>query len=194
VIHVNIRRLRSRSATVFANDGTRIARFAASGGFRERLRNRPMPSAGLPPLIVDSELCVVSRRNDSLGTRGRFVAFAVLAAVSAVVAIAWTVAGAWMVLPYSVVEVALVGIAFAHAGRRAGDWERLVVVGNRVIVERSRGGRQTRQELDRWRMRIETAGRHLVLCAAGERVAFGGGLGPAERAAAGRDLRRLTRL
>jgi hypothetical protein len=69
-----------------------------------------------------------------------------------------------------------------------------VIAGDRVIVERGRGGRVSRREFCRWRTRVETAGRHLVLCVAGERVAFGGDMPAAQRAAASRDLRRLTRL
>jgi len=153
-----------------------------------------MQGADLPPSFAETEFCVESRRIDSLGTRGRGVAFGTLATASAVVALAWSAAGAWVVLPFAIVEITLVAAAFVVAERRAGDWERLVVAGDRVIVERSQGGRLTRRELNRWRTRIETARRSLVLYSAGERVAFGGLLEPRERAATGRDLRRLTRL
>ncbi len=156
-----------------------------------------MPSAGLPPLNVDPELCVVSRRSDSLGTRGRCVAFAAVAVVGVAVAVAWALAGAWVVLPYSAAELVVVAIAFRSAERRCRDWERLTVAGNCLVVERSRGGGRTRRVLERWRTRVEIgagAAPRRVLHATGERVPFGDALPLAQRVATGKDLRRLTRL
>jgi uncharacterized membrane protein len=156
-----------------------------------------MPSAELPPSIVDPELCVVSRRNDSLGTKGRAIAFAMLASVSVAVALAWMVAGVWTVLPYSLAELAVVALAFRVVERRAADWERLVVVGDRLILERSRCGKLSRHELSRWRTRIEIEPRGtgcLLLRCADRSVAFGSDLPAHARRAAAQDLRRLTRL
>jgi uncharacterized membrane protein len=159
-----------------------------------------MRSPALPPLIViDPEFCVVSRRNDSLGTRGRNTVFTALCFTSLTLALAFAAAGAWVVLPYSVLELLLVAIAFRHVERHAGQWERLTVAGDRLLVEQGRGGAVRRCEFDRWRTRVEVVERprqppRLVLRSAGEGLEFGAELPRSERVAVARDLRRLTRL
>ena len=88
-----------------------------------------MPVAILPPLCVDPEFCVVSRWNLSLPARTRWRIFGLLAAVSLTLASAFVAAGAWMVLPYSLVELGVLAFAFRYIERRAMDWERLTVAG-----------------------------------------------------------------
>jgi hypothetical protein len=79
-----------------------------------------MSSVALPPLPADLEYCVVARRNDSLGRRPRWQVFGALAAVSLALAAAFAAVGAWPVLPYSALEIALLGLAFYYVERRAG--------------------------------------------------------------------------
>jgi uncharacterized membrane protein len=158
-----------------------------------------MSAAELPPLTVDPEFCVLSRRNNSLDTRQRWTLFAGLAAVSLGLALAFVAAGAWPVLPYSVLEISVLGLAFAWIERRSGDWERLTIAGDRVIVEREMGGTQSRREFNRWwlRVELEEAGfmrpAQLTLRCAGDEIAFGGALPPRERTAVAQELARLLR-
>ncbi len=114
-----------------------------------------MSHAELPPLPVESLFSVVSRRNSSLARRERWTAFGLAAAASFAVALAFVVAGAWPVLPYSALEIALLGVAFVWVERRAGEWERVTVAGDRVIVERAGRGRLDRREFNRWWLRVE---------------------------------------
>jgi uncharacterized membrane protein len=74
--------------------------------------------------------------------------------------VAFVVAGAWPVLPWSLVEVSVLGVAFAYLDRRARDWERLTVQGDSVVVERMRGGRLVRSEWSRYWLRVETQPAH----------------------------------
>ena len=100
-----------------------------------------MPGAENPPLIAEPEFCVISRRHDSLGPRGRWRLFASLCAVSFGVALmGFAALGAWLVLPYSALEMAVLYLAFRCFERHAADWERVAVCGDRVIVESERGG------------------------------------------------------
>jgi uncharacterized membrane protein len=157
-----------------------------------------MPVAPKPPCGVEPELCVVARRNDSLGTRGRRIAFCLVAAVSLTLGIGFVVAGAWPVLPYSLLEVTVLAVAFACLERRARDWERLTVEGERVIVERVQGGRLDRREWNRRWLRVETTagddGRpaRMLLCSAGQAWEFGASLAAEQRTEVARHLRRLT--
>ena len=156
-----------------------------------------MPGAGIPSLPTEPEFCVVSRRNDSLGARGRRGLFASLCVVSFGLALAFAAVGAWLVLPYSALEMAVVYLAFRWFDRHATDWERVSVCGDRVIVERQRAGMYTRREFNRFWARVELEeagalrrGSRLVLRFAREREPFGDELPAEERAAVARELRR----
>jgi len=108
-----------------------------------------MPVVTLPPLAVDPEFCVVSRWNLSLPAKTRWRIFGLLATVSLTLAIAFVAAGAWMVLPYSILELGILAGAFHYIERRATEWERLTVSGDRVIVERCSGSTPERREWNR---------------------------------------------
>ena len=118
--------------------------------------------------------------------------------MSLALASAFAAIGAWPVLPYSVLEVAVLGGAFWWMGRHAGDWERLTVVGDRVQIERETRGRRERQEFNRYwlRVEVEPAGwgttPRLRLHSAGTSCEFGAALPVAERMQVARELRRLS--
>jgi uncharacterized membrane protein len=157
-----------------------------------------MPVVILPPQELDPELCVVSRWNLSLPARTRWRVFGLLATVSLTLALAFVAAGAWMVLPYSVLELGVLAFAFRYLERRAMDWERLTVAGDRVIVERCVGGTRERREWNRPWVRAELAPprfgsrEQLLLRCAGEQFTFGAALPDEERSAVARELKRLT--
>jgi uncharacterized membrane protein len=148
-------------------------------------------------LPVRSEFCAVSRRNDSLGSRGRRTVFAVLFAVSMAMALTFAAFGAWLVLPYSMIEMGVLCWAFSWIERHASDWERVTVRGDRIVVERKRGGIRTRREFNRFwtRVEVEADARNrmarLVLRHRGESLPFGDEWSAPERAAIARDLRRV---
>ena len=119
-----------------------------------------------------------------------------LAMASLTVATGCVLAGAWLVLPYSVLEVTVLAAAFAYIERRARDWERVTVSGDRVVVERRRGRRYERREWNRpWVQVTEvgesTRGALLRLRCAGESWNFGAALAAEERRAVARSLRQL---
>jgi len=130
--------------------------------------------------------------------------FGVLAAVSLGLAAAFAAAGAWPVLGYSLLEIGVLACAFAWCDRHAGDWERLVIAGDSVIVERCRGRKRERREFDRHRLRVDVeqgAGRpgrarapRVVLRGGDAACEFGHALPAAERLAVARELRKLTGL
>jgi uncharacterized membrane protein len=156
-----------------------------------------MPVVTLPPLCADPEFCVVSRWDLSLTAKTRWRIFGLLAALSLTLALAFVAAGAWMVLPYSLLELAILAVAFRYIERRAMDWERLTVSGDRVIVERCLGGARERREWNRPWVRAELEEsrfgphRRLLLRCGGEQWEFGDALAESERGAVARELRRL---
>jgi len=155
-----------------------------------------MPTALAAPAASGVDYCVIARRNDSLGSRRRWLIFTALCAVSLALAAAFAAFGAWLVLPYSVLEMGVLFLAFRLFERHAGDWERLCVQGDRVIVERERAGVATAQEFNRFWTRVEWEqggfGRppRLAVCYGAVRVPFGDNLAAGARAAVARELRR----
>ena len=156
-----------------------------------------MPGAEIPPLATEPEFCAVSRRNHSLGARGRWGLFAGLCVVSFSLGLGFAALGAWLVLPYSALEMAVLYLAFRWIERHATDWERVCVCGDRVIVERQQAGVRMRQEFNRYWARVEVdagAGNRpprLKLRYAGREVPIGEELPEAERARVARNLRRV---
>ncbi|HTQ01409.1 MAG TPA: DUF2244 domain-containing protein [Casimicrobiaceae bacterium] len=156
-----------------------------------------MSSVVLPPLPADLEYCVVARSNDSLGRRHRWQVFGALAAVSLGLALAFAAAGAWPVLAYSLLEIGVLACAFAWCERHAGDWERLTVAGDHVVVERGVGRKRERREFNRYWLRVDVeAGERrsprVVLRGGGASWEFGYALPAGERLAVARELRALT--
>jgi len=144
--------------------------------------------------LSGSGYCVTWRRNDSLGSAGRWRVFAALCALSLGVALAFAAFGAWLVLPYSVLEMGVLLWAFHWLERHAADWEKISVEGDRVVIERQIAGVLTRREFNRYWARLECETRigrlpQLVLRYAGERVPFGEDLPAAEIERVARELR-----
>ncbi len=145
---------------------------------------------------VETHYCVSSQRHDSLGARGRRRVFAALCAFSVGLALTFAAFGAWLVLPYSMLEMVVLFLAFSWIGRHAGDWERLRVDGDRVVIECKRGGVVSRHEFNRCWTRLEADRGHsgrlrrLAICSAGKRVPVGDDLSAAERNVVEKNLRR----
>jgi uncharacterized membrane protein len=157
-----------------------------------------MPELSLPPPPADPEFCVVARSNASLDGRQRWNAFLMLAFVSLAVAMSFVVVGAWPVLPYSALELVALAVAFVIVERRARDWERITVSGDRVILERVRGGRRQQREFNRRWLQVDVRERgfrhepHITLRFAGEAMEFGAALQPLRRVEVAKALRRLV--
>lgn len=80
--------------------------------------------------------------NRSLGPQGRTACLAALAAAPiALGAAATALLGAWPVLPFAGLEVAVLACAFRRIARHDGDFERLEIEGRRVRIEARFGAR-----------------------------------------------------
>ncbi len=88
----------------------------------------------------------VLKRNCSM-TPGQLGAwFGSLTILSLLLAIACAARGAWLVVPFTLVEVGALGVVFVWWGRHAGDCERIVVGSGRFRVETTSGGHCRRVE------------------------------------------------
>lgn len=97
----------------------------------------------------------VLRRNCSVTPRQLGAMYALLSALSLVVAGFFWTHGAWMVLPFSVVELVAVGAAFLAYARHATDGEHICVCRGRLVVELEDAGRLSRIEFAGHAIRVE---------------------------------------
>ena len=156
-----------------------------------------MPDTVIPPLSFAPEFSVVARRFNCLPARQRWLFFGILAGFSLAVAATVAAFGAWPVLPYSGLELAAISVAFWYVERRAGDWERLTIAADRVIVERAWGGRSEKREFNRYWLQVDLAprarsraGARLELRCRGEALVFGETLADDERVRIASELRK----
>lgn len=76
----------------------------------------------------------IIKRNCSITPRQLLMVYAMLCSVSFFIAIVFAVRGAWYVLGFALLEMAVVGTAFLHFGRHAMDRERLELAGRVLKV------------------------------------------------------------
>ncbi|MDE1178935.1 DUF2244 domain-containing protein [Paraburkholderia sp.] len=109
-------------------------------------------------LLAESEPVLkdwTMKRNCSVSPR-QFVGFYVsLALFSLAIAFMLVLAGAWLVLPFTGIELLAVGAAFAVYARHAVDYERILLFHNRLVVEQVSAEHKTQFEFNpRW-VRVE---------------------------------------
>lgn len=91
-----------------------------------------------------------------LGTDAARVVIGVTALVMLLAALRFLLVGAWLVLPFMIVDLALLVWAFRASRRAARAFERLRLTGDRLLVERTDArGRRERWELPRAWTRVE---------------------------------------
>lgn len=84
--------------------------------------------------------------NRSLGPLGRRACLAAIAVTTIAIGGAAAALGAWPVLPFAGLEVAIVALAFRAFARHDGDFERLEIAGGRVRLRTRRAARELELE------------------------------------------------
>ena len=80
------------------------------------------------------------RHSSSLDLRLLLLVFGSLALFSMIIATGFALIGAWLVIPFAGLEIAVLAMAVWMVLQRAGDFERLALNGDRILVEiRERG-------------------------------------------------------
>jgi uncharacterized membrane protein len=132
------------------------------------------------------------KRNCSVSPR-QFVYFYVsLAFVSVTIAVLLLINGAWLVLPFTGIDLLVVGGAFAIYARHAVDYERIRLYPNRLVIEQVSADTLSQFEFNpRW-VRVEpgaTPRDPVRLVSRGQTVAVGLHLPQYRRAQFARELR-----
>jgi uncharacterized membrane protein len=145
-----------------------------------------------------AEYCQTTTRNVSLSRVGRFLFLGLMFLNTGVLASAWAIAGAWPVLPYAGLELALLSYAFYYIGKFDGDYERLTIDGSLVTLESCVRGAVTSTSFNRpWVTLVydERGHRcHLGLQYQGREYRLGKLMNDEQRSAWGRELRKQIRI
>lgn len=139
-------------------------------------------------------------RRCSLSSGGRRAAFGVVAAVTVAIAGGFALAGAWVILPFSGLELAFLYGVLLLLGRQHGDYERISLQGDRLILESVDSRRARRLEFNRCWTRVVlgrdpvSGHRRVALKSHGREVEIGRFMNDNERLALAGELRRRTGL
>lgn len=95
------------------------------------------------------------RRNCALSPGQLGWWFGTLGLLSLMLAGTFALQGAWPVVPFTMVELAALGTAYVAYARQAGDYERIVVASDRILVERCHRGRLATREIGAGWARVE---------------------------------------
>jgi len=142
------------------------------------------------------EFLLVARRNNSLSATGGALVLGSLVLISLAISLAFAYFGAWLVLPFTGVEMGVLWLAFRHVQRHAADFESLAIKGDRVLVERWDRGKMSRFELNRYwaqvvlRRGVRPGRSVLALRSHGREVEFGRHLTEEQRYAVARTLKQ----
>jgi len=149
---------------------------------------------------ADEQQTVVlnAKRNRSLSIAELRKAFWLVAFVSLAVAAAWAAMGAWLVLPFAGLEVGALVIAFRSWSRRADDYERVIIRGDRLLVECQTKGCLRRFDANRYWTQVVVRngvrGRQVSLRSHGREIEFGTFLSEGARMEAVRKLQDHLRV
>ena len=137
----------------------------------------------------------VARRNNSLSSTGRLLAFGFIFVVSVGIAVAFAMVGAWPILPFAGLEMLVLCLAFRAIERHAADYERIAIDGDRVKVEICEVGQARGHEFNRlWaQVVVSRDGAQLALRSHGREVGIGRHLNDGQRLTLARELERQLR-
>ncbi|WP_088507705.1 DUF2244 domain-containing protein [Burkholderia ubonensis] len=136
------------------------------------------------------------KRNCSMSPRQFVLFYASLAGFSLAIAAMLMWQGAWLVMPFTGVELLAVGVAFAIYARHAVDYERIRLFPHRIVIERMNAEQLTQIEFNpRW-VRVEpgaTPRDPIRLVSRGQTVVIGQHLAQYRRAQFADELRAALR-
>jgi uncharacterized membrane protein len=131
-------------------------------------------------------------RNCALTPRQVGAVYLSLVAASAVIATVFLLRGAWMILPFSVLEMTVLGVALLIYARHAVDRERVSLGRDVLEIESIHGTERRVLRLDPRATRVEMTGEpkaELAVVARGERVLLGRFVDERERRRFARELK-----
>jgi uncharacterized membrane protein len=136
------------------------------------------------------------KRNCSVTPSQLAFAYCLLCVVSLAVGSFFWFQGATLVLPFALLELTAVGVAFMVYARHATDGEKISLQGAQLVVELETSGRRVRSEFNRDWVRVEPQaddGSLIELSGQGRKVQVGRFVRPELRAVLAREIRTALR-
>lgn len=130
---------------------------------------------------------ITARPNCSLSPAGTLCVFSIIAFIILAVSCTFALFGAWPTLPFAGAELIALWLCFRHIGRHAGDFERLIIDDDQIILETHTLGHDSHVALNGcWAGIVmeympDGACRRLALRSHGKEIEFGHLLNGAER-------------
>jgi uncharacterized membrane protein len=143
--------------------------------------------------VTESPRRWLQKRNCAMSPLQLAFWFVSVSLISLSIATVFALLGAWMVLPFSVIEILGLLLAFVFYGRHAGDFEKIEAHAGCLVVERRVGNHLSREEHPCPWVRIEYEGRlrsPVLLVIAGKKIAVGRFVPDHEKAQFVSELRR----
>ena len=146
---------------------------------------------------LGADLVFIARRNKSLSSRDRQWIFGSVFAFCVSLGLALAALGAWPVMPFTGLEMAVLYAAFRYMDRHAADYEMIEIRGDRVRIETRVGSQMQCVEFNRHWAQLLTndasGAPRLALRCHGREVEFGRHLTGKERERIARELRQQLR-
>lgn len=86
-----------------------------------------------------SSYSVLFKPNCSLNASGKIKVVTLLALIPIGIGLAFSIMGAWLVLPFVGLEIFALGYAFYYVNSHAGDYESIRIHGDSLVIERCHG-------------------------------------------------------
>ncbi|RTL56061.1 MAG: DUF2244 domain-containing protein [Rhodocyclaceae bacterium] len=140
--------------------------------------------------------CVTARPNSVSGHSGWLIAMAILIPSCTIAGIIFFTIGAWPVSLFMGLPIVGLSAAFYSVERHAGDFERITLDGDRLILDRHTLGWDQHLEFNSYWVQVALhptavgGGNMLALVSHGKEVAFGQLMSDEERETLGRELKR----
>lgn len=138
----------------------------------------------------------LARPNDSLSESGRRCLFIGTAVVSCLIALAFAFFGAWPVVPFAGLELAVLWWALRKTAASIGDFERITLASGYLTVEIRRGSRLQRHEFQPYWARLQLvrpSGQHrsrLLIRSHGKEIEVGSLLTDEQKKSLAAELKR----
>lgn len=129
-------------------------------------------------MLPISEFSVVARPNRSLSSKGMIHVVCGISAFSLIVAIGFSLAGAWLVLPFAGLELVALAFAFYYMHLHADDYESITITGDQLAVEKRHYNNISQIVFNRYWARVQlrelpSGDQSLLLRSHGKEVEFG---------------------
>jgi uncharacterized membrane protein len=158
------------------------------------LSTPPGLARALPFRDGNAGFSVILKRNCSISPAGLAGVFVALALLVLVIGAGFAIAGAWLVLPFAGLEVALLVAAYLAYARRATDYERIELESGRLTVEVAEAQKTSRYEMEARRARVVLENERVVLQGAREQLELGRHLDADRRAEFAAELQKRLRI